>query len=67
MGLMGADTKHTKVDACSNMDAGVKRLGIPNYLNLVETNSAVDSACLGKEKCASEVYFLYLIFFNKKF
>jgi len=53
LGFMGADLKHTKVDGCTNMDAGVKRLGIPNYVNLVETNSAVDSACLENMKCAS--------------
>jgi hypothetical protein len=36
VGLMSADT-HTHVDACNMMDHGVPRLGIPPYMNLVET------------------------------
>ena len=31
------------------MDSGVLRLGIPTYMHLVETNSAVASACLKEE------------------
>eukprot|EP00008_Paramoeba_atlantica_P009980 CAMPEP_0201481994 /NCGR_PEP_ID=MMETSP0151_2-20130828/6242_1 /ASSEMBLY_ACC=CAM_ASM_000257 /TAXON_ID=200890 /ORGANISM="Paramoeba atlantica, Strain 621/1 / CCAP 1560/9" /LENGTH=701 /DNA_ID=CAMNT_0047864447 /DNA_START=732 /DNA_END=2837 /DNA_ORIENTATION=+ len=36
------------------MDAGASRLGIPPNLNLVETNSAVSSVCLGRNKCPTE-------------
>jgi beta-glucosidase-like glycosyl hydrolase len=37
---------------CAFLDYGVTRLGIPPYLHLVETNTAVASACLG-DKCAT--------------
>jgi len=52
-GLLGPDTK-TGVGACNFMDAGVVRLGIPPYMHLVETNTAVASTCLGPMKCATE-------------
>jgi beta-glucosidase-like glycosyl hydrolase len=35
------------------MDAGVERLGIPGYMNLVETNSAVASSCVSENVCAT--------------
>ena len=53
-GVLGADTEHTGVNGCACMDGGVLRLGIPRYLNLVETNSDVDSNCLADFKCATE-------------
>ena len=40
IGLMCAD-KHTHVDSCNMMSAGCLRLGIPSYMHLVETNTAV--------------------------
>lgn len=52
--FLGADTVNTQVDACSNMDGGNARLGIPHYLNLVEANSAVASACVANHVCATE-------------
>lgn len=54
LGVLGADTKHTQVSGCTCMDGGVLRLGIPHYVNLVETNSDVDSSCLADNKCATE-------------
>jgi xylan 1,4-beta-xylosidase len=51
--LMGPDTVDTGVGSCDCMDAGIKRFGVPNYMNLVETNSAVAAECLGENKCAT--------------
>ena len=53
VGLLGPD-RFTGVDWCNMMDAGVLRLGIPSYMHLVETNTAVASACLALNKCATE-------------
>ncbi len=53
MGLMAPCPK-MNVDGCNYMDAGVVRLGIPPYMHLVETNTAVASACLSENKCATE-------------
>lgn len=50
-GLMSADGR-TGVSSCNMMDAGVPRLGIPNYMHLVETNTAVASTCLAPGKCS---------------
>jgi hypothetical protein len=50
---MAADTKTTHVDSCNMMDHGVPRLGIPPYMHLVETNTAVASACLAPFKCST--------------
>jgi hypothetical protein len=52
IGLMCAD-KHTGVDSCNMMSAGCLRLGIPSYMHLVETNTAVASRCLGPDKCST--------------
>ncbi len=52
IGLMGP-SPYTHVDECNCMDIGVQRLGIPAYMHLVETNTAVASACLGPFKCAT--------------
>lgn len=38
---------------CAFLDYGVPRLGIPPYLHLVETNTAVAAACIGDGKCAT--------------
>jgi hypothetical protein len=51
IGLMCAD-KHTRVSSCNMMSAGNKRLGIPSYMHLVETNTAVASRCLRPGKCS---------------
>ena len=51
IGLMCAD-KHTHVDSCNMMSAGCLRLGIPSYMHLVETNTAVASRCLRPGKCS---------------
>ena len=51
IGLMSAD-KHTHVSSCNMMSAGCLRLGIPSYMHLVETNTAVASKCLGPGKCS---------------
>ena len=51
IGLLSADN-HTKVSSCNLMDSGVARLGIPPYMHLVETNTAVASTCLGVGKCS---------------
>lgn len=40
---------------CNVHSGGVNRLGLPSYMWLVETNTAVASACLHQDKCASEV------------
>jgi len=53
LGLIGPDPR-TGVDTCNFMDAGVVRLGIPPYMHLVETNTAVASACYAPFKCATE-------------
>ena len=39
--------------ACNMMGHGVLRLGIPPYMHLVETNTAVASSCLGADKCST--------------
>lgn len=49
--LMSADS-HTHVNSCNEMSAGCLRLGIPSYMHLVETNTAVASKCLGPGKCS---------------
>eukprot|EP00026_Physarum_polycephalum_P000650 Phypoly_transcript_00651.p1 GENE.Phypoly_transcript_00651~~Phypoly_transcript_00651.p1 ORF type:complete len:873 (+),score=93.35 Phypoly_transcript_00651:1602-4220(+) len=54
MGLMGCDTVNTPVDDCSCMTNGIERLGIPDYMQIVETNSAVASACVAPFVCATE-------------
>lgn len=54
MYFLGGDTKNTKIDACTNMDGGLLRLGIPRELNLVETNSAVEGYCLDNNLCTTE-------------
>ena len=38
---------------CACHTAGVARLGVPNYMWLVETNTAVASACMEESKCAT--------------
>ena len=52
LGLLGSDA-NTLVNNCNNMDHGVPRLGIPTYMNLVEANSAVASACVAENVCAT--------------
>lgn len=52
IGLMSADST-THVSTCNFMDSGVMRLGIPHYMQLVETNTAVASTCLGPYKCST--------------
>jgi beta-glucosidase-like glycosyl hydrolase len=54
LNLMGANTVTTGVGSCTCMDSGVLRLGIPTYLHLVETNSAVASQCVSPSVCATE-------------
>ena len=49
---MAADSK-THVSSCNMMDHGVPRLGVPPYMHLVETNTAVASACLADGKCST--------------
>ena len=49
---MAAD-KRTHVDACNMMSSGCLRLGIPSYMHLVETNTAVASTCLAADKCST--------------
>eukprot|EP00039_Didymoeca_costata_P030626 m.30608 g.30608 ORF g.30608 m.30608 type:complete len:811 (-) comp8218_c0_seq1:49-2481(-) len=51
IGLMCSDN-HTFVGSCNMMSAGCVRLGIPPYMHLVETNTAVASTCLGPGKCS---------------
>ena len=51
IGPMSAD-KLTKVDPCNMMSSGCLRLGIPSYMHLVETNTAVASRCLRPGKCS---------------
>ncbi len=41
------------VDTCNCLTQGVPRLGIPNYMQIVEVNSAVASTCWGTNKCAT--------------
>jgi len=53
LGLLGPDTTDTGVGSCSDMDAGVARLGIPRITHLVEVNTAAGSECLGVGKCAT--------------
>ena len=38
---------------CNDHISGVERLGIPQYMWLVETNTGVNSACYRKDTCAS--------------
>lgn len=54
LNLLGANTITTGVGSCTCMDSGVDRLGIPSYLHLVETNSAVASMCVSANVCATE-------------
>ena len=42
IGLLSADSR-TQVSSCNMMSSGVERLGIPTYMHLVETNTAVAS------------------------
>ncbi|EGD79556.1 hypothetical protein PTSG_10406 [Salpingoeca rosetta] len=50
-GLIGPDPV---TSPCAFLDNGVKRLDIPPYLYLVETNTAVASACIiSQDKCAT--------------
>ena len=51
IGLLSADSR-THVSSCNMMSSGVERLGIPTYMHLVETNTAVASTCLGPDKCS---------------
>lgn len=51
LGLLGPDTTNTSVGACTDMDAGVPRLGIPGYTHLVEDNSGAGMECVGPERC----------------
>ena len=51
LGLLGPDTNNTHVGACTDMDAGVARLGIPGYTHLVEDNSGAGMECVGPERC----------------
>jgi hypothetical protein len=52
IGFLSADN-HTHVDACNMMSSGCIRLGVPPYMHLVETNTAVASTCLGPNKCST--------------
>eukprot|EP01062_Namystynia_karyoxenos_P064169 TRINITY_DN5706_c0_g1_i1.p1 TRINITY_DN5706_c0_g1~~TRINITY_DN5706_c0_g1_i1.p1 ORF type:complete len:758 (+),score=216.76 TRINITY_DN5706_c0_g1_i1:105-2378(+) len=38
---------------CYDHTAGVARLGVPQWMWLVETNTGVKSACIGKHRCAT--------------
>ncbi|EGD75350.1 hypothetical protein PTSG_06426 [Salpingoeca rosetta] len=50
-GLVGPDPV---TSPCAFLDYGVKRLDIPPYVQLVETNTAVASACIiSQDKCAT--------------
>jgi beta-glucosidase-like glycosyl hydrolase len=53
LGMLGPNTNGSHVGSCSDMDAGVARLGIPPYTHLVETNSGAGSECLAENKCAT--------------
>eukprot|EP00697_Spironema_sp_BW2_P017465 gnl/Spiro4/9155_TR4822_c0_g1_i1.p1 gnl/Spiro4/9155_TR4822_c0_g1~~gnl/Spiro4/9155_TR4822_c0_g1_i1.p1 ORF type:complete len:824 (-),score=178.02 gnl/Spiro4/9155_TR4822_c0_g1_i1:109-2538(-) len=53
LAILGPDSVHTTVSTCNMMDSGVLRLGIPAYMNLVETNTAVASACIKPGVCAT--------------
>jgi beta-D-xylosidase 4 len=37
---------------CNDHTGGVERLDVPNYMWLVETNTAVAASCIGPNKCA---------------
>eukprot|EP01047_Picozoa_sp_COSAG01_P051479 COSAG01_NODE_5318_length_4337_cov_11.889571_2_plen_208_part_00 len=39
--------------SCTDMDAGVARLGIPGYTHLVEDNSGAGSECVAPGRCAT--------------
>jgi len=41
-------------DTCSTHTKGAARVGFPGYMWLVETNTAVASACISENKCATE-------------
>lgn len=41
------------MDTCNCMTQGVERLNIPDYMVCVEVNSAVATACIAPEKCAT--------------
>ncbi|EGD72572.1 hypothetical protein PTSG_04308 [Salpingoeca rosetta] len=49
-GLIGPDPV---TSPCAFLGDGVKRLDIPPYLYLVETNTAVAAACISQDKCAT--------------
>ena len=51
--LLGGDGVNTGVGMCNGMDGGILRLGVPHYMHLVETNSGINSACLGSNKCTT--------------
>eukprot|EP01065_Artemidia_motanka_P046983 TRINITY_DN7245_c0_g1_i1.p1 TRINITY_DN7245_c0_g1~~TRINITY_DN7245_c0_g1_i1.p1 ORF type:complete len:747 (+),score=212.76 TRINITY_DN7245_c0_g1_i1:53-2293(+) len=38
---------------CNDHTKGVERLGVPQYMWLTETNTGVNSACLGQNKCTT--------------
>lgn len=52
LGILGPDP-NSGTSVCNMMDYGVERLGIPTYLNLLETNSAVSAACVSENVCAT--------------
>ncbi|EGD79269.1 hypothetical protein PTSG_09687 [Salpingoeca rosetta] len=53
-GLIGPDPV---TSPCAFLDYGVKRLDIPPYLHLVETNTAVASACIiSQDTCATHLH-----------
>lgn len=61
LGLLGPDSVDSSVDLCSCMTAGVPRLGIPSYMQIVETNSAVASSCYGPFQCATEFPYVLIL------
>ena len=52
VGLIAPD-RSIKGSHCPEVNAPVDRFDIPPYMWLVETNTAVSSACLGPEICAT--------------
>lgn len=54
LSFMGADTRMNDtggVNYCTCMNHGVSRLGVANYLNLVEANSFLTGNCIGPNQC----------------
>jgi beta-glucosidase-like glycosyl hydrolase len=49
--MIGADPTQ---DVCMTHTMNVSRIGLPDYYWLVETNTAVGSACIAENKCATE-------------